>query len=240
MQVIGHRGASAVAPQNTLAAFGAACRAGADAVELDVRRTADGALVVLHDARVDATTDGSGRVRALSAAQVGALDAGASFSPAFAGERVPFLADVLALLAAHDVGLLCELKGGWSPREVADVVAVLDGAGMAGRTLLQSFRRRTVRAAREAAPEIPRGLLVEVWTPGVLRACERLAVTSCNPSLRILQRRPGLPGDLHAAGFTATPWTLDDPADWTLAVDAGADGIITNDPGRLRTWLSAR
>src|SRR5512136_697214 len=91
---IAHRGASAAAPQNTLAAFRKAVELGADGVELDVQLSADGAVVVIHDFTVDKTTDGTGRVAAKTLAELKALDAGSRFSPQFAGERIPTLAEV--------------------------------------------------------------------------------------------------------------------------------------------------
>src|SRR5512136_1224893 len=91
---IGHRGASAAAPQNTLAAFRKAMELGADGVELDVQLSADGAVVVIHDFTVDKATDGTGRVAAKTLAELKALDAGSRFSPQFAGERIPTLAEV--------------------------------------------------------------------------------------------------------------------------------------------------
>src|SRR5213594_3703990 len=87
--VIAHRGASAAAPESTLAAFRLAAKLGADGIELDVRGTADGQLVVIHDASVDRTTDGSGKIAALTLEQLHRFDAGRKFGPSFRGERIP-------------------------------------------------------------------------------------------------------------------------------------------------------
>ncbi|NMC78815.1 MAG: glycerophosphodiester phosphodiesterase, partial [Chloroflexi bacterium] len=86
-----HRGASADAPENTLAAFRLAVDENADGIELDAKLSADGQVVVIHDQSVDRTTDGHGRVGQLTLAQLKELDAGSSFSPGFAGERIPTL-----------------------------------------------------------------------------------------------------------------------------------------------------
>lgn len=126
MRVVAHRGNSSVAPQNTLAAFEAAWRAGADAIELDVQLTADRQVVVIHDDTVDATTDGTGPVAGLTLAQVRALDAGGWFSPAFAGQRVPAFDEVVGLLLDRPgIDLLCEVKGAWTPDEAALVTEPL-------------------------------------------------------------------------------------------------------------------
>ena len=113
MRVVAHRGNSAVAPQNTLAAFEAAWRAGADCVEMDVQLTADGRVVVIHDDTVDATTDGTGAVSSYTLAEIRSLDAGAWFSPAYAGQRVPTFDEVVAFLRRRDIDLLLEFKDAW-------------------------------------------------------------------------------------------------------------------------------
>src|SRR6056297_841327 len=94
-----HRGASAVAPENTLAAFTAALQAGADGIELDVHLTRDGVPVVMHDETVDRTTNGSGRIRDLSHAEIDDLDAGSWFGPRWRGEKIPTLEKVLVAFA---------------------------------------------------------------------------------------------------------------------------------------------
>lgn len=108
MKVIAHRGASAVAPENTMSAFRAAIASGADGIELDVQATADGQLVVIHDVTLDRTTDRAGAVFETDAAGVASADAGHWFAPDFAGERVPTLDEVLHL---PEVQLEIELKG---------------------------------------------------------------------------------------------------------------------------------
>jgi len=107
VKVIGHRGASSSAPENTMASFRAAIELGADGIEFDVQQTADGYLVVIHDAMLDRTTNGTGHVFETTAAAFEALDAGGWFSEAFADERVPPLDDVLAL---RDVDFELEFK----------------------------------------------------------------------------------------------------------------------------------
>jgi glycerophosphoryl diester phosphodiesterase len=197
--------------------------------------------VVIHDRDLARTTDGDGRVRDLDLAALRRLDAGSRFSPVFAGQRVPLLAEALELVvAAGDVGLFVELKGLWSVDDARRVTDAVDAAQLGGPTLVQSFRRRTVAALREAAPHLPRALLVELWTPDVVRACRALEVSSCNPAKRLLRRHPGFVRDLHDAGLETYPWTIDDPADWEALTGLGVEGIITNRPDRLRGWLDGR
>ncbi|WP_369370674.1 glycerophosphodiester phosphodiesterase [Promicromonospora sp. Populi] len=243
--VIAHRGYSAVAPQNTLAAIEAACRAGADAVEIDLQPTADGVGAVIHDETVDATTDGTGKVSALTSDQVLRLDAGARFAPAFSGQRVPTLDDVLGVLARHpDTDLLLELKGSWTTTQVERVAATIAAAGFDDRVLVQSFWPGTVATVRDVAPHLPGGLLVSFDPPGLLRLCERLRVVACNPSVAMVAGSPRLVSRLHAAGLRVMSWTANDPAAWTTLVStdhgAGVDAVITDRPERLAGWLAGR
>ncbi|WP_432497915.1 glycerophosphodiester phosphodiesterase [Kineococcus gypseus] len=270
--VVAHRGYSAVAPENTLAAFEAALRAGADLLELDVHLDAAGVPVVLHDGNLERTTDVTGPVGSAPVQRLREADAGSWFSPAFAGQRVPTLAAVAELTARHGgAGLLVELKGGWSTAGAARVADVVRAAGLGAASVLQSFERATVAALRDAAPDLRRALLVlhpgedltgaeltaryveamrDPFTalcsaPGQARARAEearaeLGVVACNPFAGAVAARPEVVAEYHAAGVATHPWTVDDPVLWAELVRAGVDGIITNDPARLRGWLDAR
>ena len=132
---IAHRGYSAVAPENTLPALAAAVLGGATFVEFDVRTTADGVPVVIHDRTVDRTTSGTGHVRDLSLDEVRELDAGSWFSPAYAGARVPTLAETLDLLAAGDHGLLLEIKPPATPEQVKAILELVAERELPARTI---------------------------------------------------------------------------------------------------------
>lgn len=241
--VIAHRGNSSVAPQNTLAAIEAACRAGADAVEIDLQRTADGVAVVIHDDVVDETTDGHGAVAELTLDRLRALDAGRWFGPAYAGQRVPVFTEVLDLLARHPgTHLLLELKGVWDAEAVHRVTTALDEAGLGDRVIVQSFWPDTVAAARDVAPHLERGLLLAYEPPDVLDVCAGLGVVACNPSAEMVRRDPGIVARLHHAGLRVMVWTENDPAGWAHLCDvddgAGVDAIITDRPDRLLGWFA--
>lgn len=259
MRVVAHRGNSWVAPENTLAAFEAAWRAGASSIELDVHLTADREVVVIHDDTVDATTDGSGPVGGLSLAAIRGLDAGAWFGPGFAGQRVPTFGEVLGFLAERaGIELLLELKGSWSTDDARLVTEPLAAAGLTGRVVGQSFWPGTVAALAEVAPDLRRGLLVletaaalaelppdvrrlvpdAPTTAALVELCRELGVVTCNPYGPLLARQPDLVPALHAAGLQVMVWTLDEEADWAAARAAGVDAVITNRPDRLAGWLS--
>lgn len=240
-RVVAHRGNSWVAPQNTLAAFEAAARAGADAIELDVQLTSDGHVVVIHDETLDATTSGSGWLKDTPLARVRDLDAGAWFAPAYAGQRVPLLDEVVDLLLRHPaVDLLCEVKGVWTPAEAARVTGPLRAAGLASRVVVQSFWPETVAALREADPALRRGLLLAAVDADTPALCASLDVVMANPHGLLLEQDPGLVARLHAAGLQVAVWTLDEPAHWAAAVAQGVDEIITDRPDHLAGWLAAR
>lgn len=240
-RVIAHRGNSSVAPQNTLAAFEAAWRSGADAIEVDVHRTRDGRVVVIHDDSVDATTDGTGRVADLDVDRLRALDAGSWFSPAYAGQRVPTFEEVLGFLVARPgVDLLLEVKGPWSVEDVGRLTGPLFESGLGDRVVVQSFWPETVAALGFAAPALRRGLLIMAVTDDLLERCRDLGVSACNPHGWLLLQHPDLVLRLHDAGLEVMVWTLDEPDQWAVATAAGVDAIITDRPDRLAGWLASQ
>ncbi|WP_213453939.1 glycerophosphodiester phosphodiesterase [Rhizomonospora bruguierae] len=234
--MIAHRGHSAVAPENTLAAVAAARRAGADWIEVDVRCTADGVPVVIHDRTVDRTTAGEGSVAELTAASLGDLDAGSWFDPGFAGERVPTFAALCADLAAHGGRLLLELKPPMTDAQVAGVVAMAAAHGLAGRMVVQSFHPALVAAT---PPGLPRALLSEEPHEDPVRACAAVGAIAYNPDAAVVLADPEAPARWRAAGLATLVWTVNDPAQWQVLREAGVDGIITDRAGDLVAHLAA-
>lgn len=244
--VIAHRGNSAVAPQNTLAAFEAAWRAGAGSIEIDIQPTADGHVVVIHDDTVDATTDGQGVVSEMTLDAVRSLDAGSWFAAAYAGQRVPTFDEVLDLMARRPgIDLLLELKGPWTTEQVRPVTAAIRAADLADRVVGQSFWPESVAALAEADPGLRRGLLVfqvpdEGGVDELVRVAADLGVMTVNPYGPLLVQHPDLVDRLHAAGLQVMVWTLNEPEHWAGAVALGVDAVITDRPDRLAGWLAAR
>lgn len=243
IRTIAHRGDSSSAPENTIPAFDAAVAAGSDLIEIDVRIAADGVPVIIHDASTLRTTGIDLDVSLTGSDTLAAADAGSWFGPGFAGARVPTVDEVAEWGAAHpDVGWLVEFKGSWTAAQMAGPVATLRRHGLAGRTILQGFEEETVAAARDAAPDLPRALLVirRADLDGLAGRLEELEVAGCNPSGRLPIEMPGLAGRLREAGYSVYPWTLDEPDEWGAAGVAGVDGVITNRPGPFRAWHNLR
>jgi glycerophosphoryl diester phosphodiesterase len=236
--VVAHRGDSVHAPQNTIAAFEAAWRAGAAVVELDVQLSRDGQVVVIHDDTVDATTDGTGAVAELDLAELRTLDAGSWFSAEFAGELIPVFAEVLEVAERHrELTFLVEFKGTWNETQVAKVTDPVQAVGAQDQVIVQSFSRETVAALASAAPQLRRGLLIEELSDDLRQTCNDLGVVMCNPHGQLLADHPELVALLHEAGIQVHTWTLDEPDHWRQATALGVDGIISNDPDGLRRWL---
>lgn len=171
MITIAHRGFSAAAPENTLAAFSRAIQAGSDLVEMDLRLSRDAQVIVFHDRELDRTTDGEGPAGERTLAQLKELDAGSWFSPEFAGEKIPTLDEVLELFAPTRTGLYLELKidrGEENVREelVPRVLNVLAGRAVPERLFLASFDHPALRLVRSLGPGLPTGLIFgekEIW-----------------------------------------------------------------------------
>jgi glycerophosphoryl diester phosphodiesterase len=243
IRAIAHRGDSSSAPENTIAAFDAAVAAGSDLIEIDVRMTADGEAAVVHDESALRTTGIDAPVAALDARTLQAADAGSWFGAAFTGARVPLFGDVAEWGAANpDVGWLVELKGRWTAAELRGPVDGIRRHGLAGRTILQSFEPETVAAARDVAPDLPRALLVHrrEAPEALLERLRRLGAAGCNPIGQLPIEMPGLAARLREAGYSVSPWTLDEPDEWGAAAVAGVDGVITNRPGTFRNWHALR
>jgi glycerophosphoryl diester phosphodiesterase len=235
--VVAHRGHSAQAPENTMAAFADARRAGADWIEADVRIAADGVPVVMHDPTVDRTTAGTGKVAGLTAGQIAELDAGSWFGPHFAGEPVPTFARLLDDLADRGGRLMLELKHPHTRDDVELVLDMVRQSGIADRVAVQSFRPSILADVAAVAPELPRALLTTTLHDDPVTVCEELGLASYNPAAVDVIARPDLVGALHGAGVATMVWTVNDAALWPELSDLGVDGLISDRAGDVVDWI---
>ncbi|MEU6156994.1 glycerophosphodiester phosphodiesterase family protein [Streptomyces sp. NPDC047130] len=239
---VAHRGASAAAPENTLAAQELARRAGADWIETDGQISKDGVPYVMHDSTVDRTTDGTGDLTTLTSRQLDALDAGSWFSARYAGERVPTLRAQGADIKARGGRLLLEIKRAASKDQVARMLGVLREAGILtpDRVFVQSFSKQHLIWARELAPELPRGYLTSTLDADPVAVARELGLTAYNPKATALTARPSVVGDLHRSGVATMAWTVDTTAQWKTLDSLGVDAVITNRPAELVAWQDAQ
>ncbi|HEX6751497.1 MAG TPA: glycerophosphodiester phosphodiesterase family protein [Longimicrobium sp.] len=215
--ILGHRGAPREAPENTMRAFRLALEQGADGIELDVQPSADGVAVVLHDDRLDRTSDARGEVARMTWDEISAARAG--------GEPVPRLEDVAAWAAEADAFLNVEIK---RPGIEAAAVEIVERAGRTDATLFSSFHPESVAEVRRLAPGAHCWLLTEVWTPEVLALARDLGVGGI--CLHDPLAAPAVLETLRAAKLGVVVWTVDKPGRIRALLRAGVMGVITNRP----------
>lgn len=249
--LIAHRGGAGLAPENTLLAFeSAAHRWQADMIELDVRATADGECVVIHDPTVERTTNGTGEVAALTLAELQALDAGYRFTPdggatfpfRGAGARIPTFAEVLAALP--HMRFTVEVKIGTAQPGLFAAIAAHDAvhrviaAGMydADRTAFGGY----AGARSASAEQFRRYLVAHALRAGAIVGLDADAVQMCEAWEGRQMLTPRLVRELHRRGIHVHVWTVNDEADMHRLLDWGVDGIMSDYPDRLARVLHVR
>jgi glycerophosphoryl diester phosphodiesterase len=227
-KIIAHRGTSALAPENTMAAFALALEQGADGIELDAMLCRDGQVVVIHDDTLDRTTNGAGPVPEHTVEELKALDAGD-------GEGIPTLAEVFERFGGRLL-INVELKNYSSifdrlPLAVAALVRQFD---LAESVLVSSFNPFNLPRIRRQLPEMRRGLLTQ---PGKAKdwVWRLFRFDALHPHADDVDKV--LVSALHARGRDVNVWTVDDPDEIIRLADLGVDAIITNDPARTREVL---
>ena len=247
VQNIAHRGASALAPENTLAAIRKAIEIGVDMIEIDVRQSLDHEVVVMHDRSLKRTTNGHGKVRKKTLAELQKLDAGSWFAPEFANERIPTLEEVLTTVKGH-CGLLIEVKDGhkrspWFAKRLVTLIRQFDAYDW---VVVQSFNNAILQAIHRLDSRITLNKLVVYTLPGIpvyydvgfkLGNVVRDETTKAlNPNQRYLSKQ--LLQRLRASNRQTFCWTVDDVPTMKKLITMGVDGIITNHPDRLKQVLN--
>ncbi|MBF8187410.1 glycerophosphodiester phosphodiesterase [Nonomuraea sp. K274] len=242
---VAHRGASAYAPENTVAAFELAGAQRADMFELDVQETKDHELILMHDTTLSRTTDAEQvfpdlapwNVRDLTLAQIRKLDAGSWFSSEYAGEPVPTFGEALRAMTGSRMGLLLEIK---SPElypgiegRIATELRRHPGWLAPGRLTVQSFDWDSMRTFDGLVSRVPIGLL---GTPSTTELPELASFADqINPPYGTLTQ--AYVTSVHRLGMDVLTWTVDDPDSMRRMLSYGVDGIITNKPDILHDLL---
>ncbi|MCY7782248.1 MULTISPECIES: glycerophosphodiester phosphodiesterase [unclassified Bacillus (in: firmicutes)] len=235
MYTIAHRGVSGYAPENTMAAFDLAAKMNADMIELDVQLTKDRQIVVIHDDRVDRTTNGSGFVKDFTLEELQKLDAGSWYGPAFQGERIPTLEAVLKRYHKK-IGFLIELKGHPSQVGIEEEVGQLLGQfSFSANNIVQSFQFRSVQRFHELYPSIPTAVITRpnfgMLSRNQLKACQSIA-NYVNIKYTRLNRL--MIASVHKSGLKVFAWTVNNQKAAAKLQAMGVDGIVTDYPDFIK------
>ncbi|MEN8155532.1 MAG: glycerophosphodiester phosphodiesterase family protein [Bacteroidota bacterium] len=226
---IAHRGASSIAPENTLAAFRMAAEVGADYFELDVMLSKDDSLVIIHDNTLDRTTDGTGAVNNYTYEQLSQLDAGSWFSADFEGEKIPTLRESLLQAREDGIKVCIEAKTGANGM-AGKIVNLVEELGMENEVIIFCFDLAVITESKTINPQIPVLLLTGAITNGTIDQVESIQGEAIGgnggATTAILDYA-------HARDIEVWRWTVNSESEMVSLIDLGIDGIITNFPQKL-------
>ncbi|MFV3076576.1 glycerophosphodiester phosphodiesterase [Niveispirillum fermenti] len=241
-RLIGHRGAARHAPENTLSGMRTGALQGALWVEVDVKITRDGVPILMHDDKVDRTTNGHGLVADMDFTQVRALDAGSWFGPDFRGERVPTLAEAIEAARFLDINLNLEIKPCPGREEQTAGIALSMALNLwpADRPppLVSSFSTEALAMARTVAPHWPRGYLMEEEPADWAAIADRLDAATINIDAR--RQSAGSIAAFRATGRPVLAYTVNDAQQARQLFQWGVAGVFTDTPEGLFKGLTGK
>jgi glycerophosphoryl diester phosphodiesterase len=235
-QFVAHRGGGSLAPENTLSALRTGTQFGYQMAEYDVKLSKDGVAILMHDAALERTTNGKGAAGDLDFAALAALDAGSWFSPAFAGEAIPTLGAIARYTQAVGMASNIEIKPtpgletvtGTCVAELAQTL----WSGVSPPPLLSSFSLESLRAAKQAAPSLPRGWITDTLKAGWQQALAELECVSLHLKHTLVTK--ALIAELHNQGLRWAVWTVNDPVRASELLSWGVDAVITDAIDRIQ------
>ncbi|MCY0894053.1 MAG: glycerophosphodiester phosphodiesterase [Acidibacillus sp.] len=238
MEIWAHRGASAVAPENTMAAFVKAYESGADAIEVDVQRTSDGVLVIMHDETVNRTTQGRGYIYSASFAWLSQLDAGYKFSSSFHGERVPTLDQTLSFVESTSLRINIELKIVQNTyvgieEQVIDAIKQRD---LTDRVVISSFHYPSLHRIKQLDPNQAIGLLCTQYNAVTPMYAKQFGAEAVHPHWKTIS--PTYMNEAFEQNIKIRPYTVNDPRIVRTLNAWGIDAVITNHPGLVRKVIT--
>ncbi len=235
--IIGHRGASGHAPENTLAAFERAVELGAGFIETDLHLTRDAHFVAIHDRTLERTTNGRGAVRDFTLAQLRDLEAGLWYDRMYMGERIPTIEEILAFARNHDIVVYLELKyeAAWGMHHA--LVGALRNPEDAARTVVISFDPGALADLRKLDATIMTGVLVEEARADLVKATVDAGARQLCPRSTLVTS--ALVDEAHRSDLHIATWTVNDPEEMRAVIAAGVDGVMTDFPDRLRSVINS-
>ncbi|MFS8118375.1 MAG: glycerophosphodiester phosphodiesterase [Microcoleus sp.] len=232
LEIIAHRGFSAIAPENTLPAFELAIARGANSIEFDIQLSADSVPVIFHDSTLDRITGVSGKVRDKNLSQLQTLNAGKWFSDEFSDEKIPTLKEALGILKNVDKFLYFDVKPHceWSDSEVSDFVNTLNGVGIKEKCVITSFNDTFLGKVRRVDGDLAIGQIVANLEAYKTQLSQAVANRDnlISSQYRVLLENPALIQASRSQGVDIVAWTVDDPADMQKLIDLGITRIVTN------------
>ena len=224
---IAHRGASSKAPENTLMAFDAAWRLGAEMIELDVRESVDGHLVCIHDPTIDRTANGSGAVEALTLKEIQEVDVGLA-------QRIPLLSEVLEF-ARGRINVNLDLKIIGAEERIVSLIREMN---LVDNSLVSSFFHLSLSEIREFDDEVRTAVLFEKEIDDLASYAVELGAHAVNPMEGLVTE--ALISSAHESGLKVYPWTVNDEKNMIRLLNWGADGLITDHPDRSVLLIRSR
>jgi glycerophosphoryl diester phosphodiesterase len=246
--IIAHRGSSAIAPENTFAAFRQAIKDGADGIEFDVRLARDQMPVVIHDATLQRTAGLSGRVSSYTSAELGKIDVGSWFNKKhpskarreFSAERVPVLTDLLDLMRQNTGMIYLEMKCSKKTCDalVDSIASIIGESDLLPRIVVKSFNLEALERLRKKLPDAHIAVLFSPKITNFIKPRNRLVTKALELqaneiSLHYTLATPNAVREAENYGFPVTIWTADHPAWVKRAETLGIHAIVTNNPARL-------
>jgi glycerophosphoryl diester phosphodiesterase len=233
--IVGHRGASGHAPENTMAAFRRAVEMGASYIETDLHLTRDARIVAIHDSTLDRTTSGHGAVHAKSLEELRLLDAGAWFKSSngesFSGEIIPTIDEILQFSRRHDIVFYLEIKSGGTWGIEHAVVGALREFGGTARIVILSFEPVVLESVHDLDSTMMTGYLCEYPAPDLIERAIQVGARQLAPRGDLVT--PDLVSKAHLAGLQVVTWTINEPDRMRQLIATGVDGIMTDYPDRL-------
>jgi glycerophosphoryl diester phosphodiesterase len=237
--IIAHRGSAGEAPENTLGSFKLALDQGCDAIELDIHLSADGEMMVIHDYTIDRTTTGAGRVRDMTVSELKQVDAGTKFHEKYTGERIPLLGEVFELVPGH-IMINVEIKGGYHEGIADKLAKLLRSHNRVDGVVVSSFNHKVLVELKRIDSDVKIGLLYTADFVNHRKVAELVGepVYSLHPHYSQISGSDI--SDAVSHGIQVYPYTINDEASMLHMIEAGASGIITDYPSRLKQLLASR